>query len=70
MEPLTVIQKIAGAQTEGQCGFATSLETARYLHLSKSMVNKLVAEGKIPARRFGRAVRVPWSWLLAQGREG
>jgi hypothetical protein len=30
------------------------------------MVHKLVEAGRIPARRYGRAVRIPWSWLDAQ----
>ena len=46
--------------------FATVGECAKYLNLSKGMVFKLIAEGKMPARRFGRAVRVPWSWLRSQ----
>lgn len=52
-------------------GFATAVEAARFLRLSKAMVHKLVVEGKVPACRYGRAVRIPWSWLRAQaGRAG
>jgi excisionase family DNA binding protein len=47
-------------------GFATPTETARFLRLSKAMVHKLIGEGKVPACRYGRAVRIPWSWLRAQ----
>ena len=51
-------------------GFATPVEAARFLHLSKAMVHKLIGDGSLPARRFGRAVRIPWSWLLAQTSQG
>jgi excisionase family DNA binding protein len=52
-------------------GFATPVEAARFLRLSKAMVHKLIGEGTVPACRFGRAVRIPWSWLQAQtGHEG
>jgi excisionase family DNA binding protein len=47
-------------------GFATPSEAARFLHVSKAMVHKLIGEGKMPACRYGRAVRIPWSWLSAQ----
>lgn len=47
-------------------GFASTLEAARFLRISKSMVNKLVAEGGIPSRRFGRSIRISWSWLKNQ----
>ena len=50
------------------CGFATSREVALYLRLSKSLVCKLIAEGKIPACRYGRAVRIPWAWLHEQAK--
>jgi excisionase family DNA binding protein len=51
-------------------GFATPVEAATFLRLSKAMVHKLVGEGKMPVRRYGRAVRIPWPWLKAQLREG
>src|SRR5690349_2685360 len=50
----------------GTSGFATTVEAARFLQLSKGMVHKLIGEGEIPVRRFGRSVRIPWSWLAAQ----
>ena len=50
-------------------GFATPVEAAKFLRLSRAMVHKLIAEGKMPACRYGRAVRIPWSWLLAQTRD-
>jgi excisionase family DNA binding protein len=50
-------------------GFATPAEAAKFLRLSKAMVHKLIGEGKMPACRYGRAVRIPWSWLKAQAGE-
>jgi excisionase family DNA binding protein len=47
-------------------GVATAKEAASFLRLSKAMIHKLICEGKIPASRYGRAVRIPWSWLRAQ----
>jgi excisionase family DNA binding protein len=49
--------------------FATAIEAARFLRLSKPMIHKMIGQGKIPACRYGRAVRVPWRWLEAQERE-
>ena len=46
---------------------ATAVEVARWLKLSKGMVHKLVNEGEIPSRRFGKAVRIPMSWLAHVG---
>jgi excisionase family DNA binding protein len=56
------------SQQDGQ-GFATAAEAARFLRLSKAMIHKLIGERKIPACRFGRAVRIPWSWLRARAGE-
>jgi excisionase family DNA binding protein len=50
-------------KSTGVMGFATVAETAGFFRLSKAMVHKMIGEGKIPACRFGRAVRIPWSWL-------
>jgi excisionase family DNA binding protein len=50
-------------------GFATATETAQFLHLSRAMVHKLIGEGKVPATRYGRAVRIPWAWLRRQAED-
>ena len=47
-------------------GFATPVEAADFLRLSKAMIHKLIAKGEIPASRFGKAVRIPWPWLQSQ----
>ena len=49
-----------------RAGLATPAEAARFLRLSRAMVFKLIGEEKIPVRRFGRAVRIPWIWLRDQ----
>jgi excisionase family DNA binding protein len=51
-------------------GFATAVEAAEFLRLSKAMLHKLVCDGKVPARRYGRVVRIPWSWLRDQAQTG
>jgi excisionase family DNA binding protein len=50
-------------------GFATTAEAARFLRLSKAMIHKMIAQGTMPSRRYGRAVRIPWFWLAKQTRE-
>lgn len=47
-------------------GFATVDEAAEFLSLSRAMIHKLISDDVIPARRFGRAVRIPWSRLYRQ----
>jgi hypothetical protein len=32
-------------------------------------VTKMVANGTMPHKRFGRSLRIPWAWLLAQVEE-
>jgi excisionase family DNA binding protein len=55
-----------GTVPAGNSGFATVDETAQFLNLSRSMVHKLIGEGEIPAKRYGRAVRISWLWLRSQ----
>ena len=48
-------------------GFATVADAAVFTKLSAQMIYKLIAAGKIPAVRFGRAsLRIPWRWLHEQ----
>jgi len=49
--------------------FATPAEAAKFLRLSKAMIHKLISVGTMPACRYGRAVRIPWSWLKTQAGE-
>jgi excisionase family DNA binding protein len=47
-------------------GFASGDDAARFLGLSRPMITKLVNAGEMPYKRFGRALRIPWAWLLDQ----
>ena len=47
----------------GADGFATVREAAAFLRLSLPFVYKLIANGQLPAARFGRACRIPWKGL-------
>jgi excisionase family DNA binding protein len=49
-------------------GFATSVEAARFLGVTRQHVAKLIKDGQMPAKKFGRALRVPWTWLIEQER--
>ena len=40
--------------TSTAVGFATPVEAASFLRLSKAMIHKLIGEGKIPASRATR----------------
>jgi excisionase family DNA binding protein len=44
-------------------GFAKITEVAKYLNISKAMVNKMLHQGQIPYTKFGKVYRIPWSWL-------
>jgi excisionase family DNA binding protein len=47
-------------------GFASAEEAGRFLGLSRPMITKLTQAGSMPHKRFGRALRIPWNWLLDQ----
>jgi excisionase family DNA binding protein len=47
-------------------GFASAEEASRFLGLSRAMITKLTATNAMPHRRYGRAVRIPWAWLLSE----
>jgi len=49
-----------------EAAFATVEESAKYLNLGRSTVYGMINRGEIQVRRFGRCVRIPWSWLRAQ----
>lgn len=54
--------------SERRQGFATTVETAAFLNLSRQAVSQMVLAGKIPARRYGRSLRIPWDWLYEEQR--
>jgi excisionase family DNA binding protein len=47
-------------------GLAKIGEAAAWLGMAKPSVYALVSRGEIPAKRFGRSVRIPWAWLREQ----
>ncbi len=47
-------------------GLARIGEAAAWLGMAKPSVYALIQRGQIPAKRFGRAVRIPWQWLREQ----
>jgi excisionase family DNA binding protein len=51
-------------------GFASADQAAAFLSISRPMVTKLVQNGAIPYKRYGKALRIPWAWLLEQVGEG
>lgn len=61
-----VITPTPHAPSRIDAGFATTREAAEFLQLSSSMIRKLIEAQKIPAHRFGRLIRIRWSWLRAQ----
>lgn len=42
-------------------GLATVHEVVAVSTLCKSIIYKMINDGDLPAKRFGRAVRVPWT---------
>jgi excisionase family DNA binding protein len=54
---------------EAATAFARASEAAAFLGLSTGMIHKMIGEGKMPSRRYGRAVRIPWAWLQKQAGE-
>jgi hypothetical protein len=47
-------------------GFASAEEAGRFLNISRAMITKLTQSGNMPCKRYGRALRIPWNWLLDQ----
>jgi excisionase family DNA binding protein len=47
-------------------GFARSGEAAEFLGITRQHLAKMIREGKVPAQRYGNAVRIPWQWLIEQ----
>lgn len=47
-------------------GLARVSEAAGFLSVSRPYLYKLVAQGDIPVKRIGSAIRIPWAWLEEQ----
>ena len=65
-EPLISKPQYISEAGSNASALATVAEAARFLHLSVPMIHKLIAEQRLPFRRYGRAVRIPWVWLKAE----
>lgn len=57
---------VAAEQTAKKTGLANVVEAASFLALSKNRVYQGIQAGEIPAKRFGKSVRIPWAWLHQQ----
>jgi excisionase family DNA binding protein len=53
-------------RTEIEPAYATVVEAAAFMRISRGMVVKMIKAGEIPWRRFGRNFRIPWCWLRNQ----
>jgi excisionase family DNA binding protein len=51
-------------------GFARSAEAAEFLAITRQHLAKMIRAGKVPARKYGTATRIPWQWLLDQEKSG
>ena len=61
LNPQTAPRPILGRE-----GFATTEEAAQFMGLTRQAVSLMCLDGRVPARRWGRALRIPWVWLLEQ----
>ena len=57
---------VSGKEDDRPAGLASIPVAAKFLSLSRNKLYQLVDSGEVPSRRFGRAVRIPWVWLLKQ----
>jgi excisionase family DNA binding protein len=46
--------------------FLNMVQAAQFLGLSTSMARKLARTERMPVKRFGRSVRIPFAWLVAE----
>jgi excisionase family DNA binding protein len=46
--------------------YATAVEAAAYLRVSRGLIVKLIKAGEVPCRQFGKIYRIPWEWLRKQ----
>ena len=53
--------RLLGADGFPLGGMATVLEVVAVSRLAKSTIYKMIDEGDLPVRRFGRAVRIKWT---------
>lgn len=51
-------------------GLASASDIAAFLKIGKSTVYKLVKTGKIPCRKYGKSIRIPWSFFVRESELG
>ena len=47
-------------------GLSSIPDAAAFLSISRGKLYMMLNSGEIPSNRFGKSVRIPWAWLLAQ----
>ncbi len=58
---------MANVVTENpRIGLCSISEAARFLAVSRGKMYAMLHDGSCPSKRYGKSVRVPWVWLLAQ----
>ena len=48
---------------EGLCSVPNAAE---FLSVSRGKMYQMLNAGDCPSKRFGKSVRIPWTWLLQQ----
>ena len=51
---------------ELKTGLAPIPEAAKFLSISRGKMYLMINSGECPSKRFGKSVRIPWTWLLKQ----
>ena len=52
--------------TKAKVGLCSIPDAAEFLSVSRGKMYSMLNAGDCPSKRFGKSVRIPWQWLLAQ----
>ena len=52
--------------TKAKVGLCSIPDAAAFLSVSRGKMYSMLNAGDCPSKRFGKSVRIPWQWLLAQ----
>ena len=52
--------------TKAKVGLCSIPDAAEFLSVSRGKMYSMLNAGDCPSKRFGKSVRIPWVWLLAQ----
>ncbi len=47
-------------------GLCPIVDAAAFLSISRGKMYAMINSGACPSKRFGKSVRIPWTWLHAQ----